>query len=77
MGQPKEQVIGDVQKNENNFIRVEIKTYKNSTYLDIRHCYYDQGGNMHYTTKGIVIMPVHLSSIREFLEEGERLFAEA
>lgn len=75
MGKPKDQVIGDVQKNDKNFIRVEIKTFKNSTYLDVRHCYYDAGGQMHYTQKGIAIQEEHLTQIRELLQEGEKLFA--
>lgn len=55
----------DVDKSEDVVIRVEVKTYRDHTYLDIRTMHRNDQDDLMYTKKGITL---GLDQVDELLE---------
>lgn len=47
----------DAVKNGSERLRVDVKTYRGNTYIDIRVWYVDAGGEYHPSSKGIMVKP--------------------
>lgn len=47
----------DAVKNASERVRVDVKTYRGNTYIDIRVWYVDAAGEYHPSSKGIMLKP--------------------
>lgn len=47
----------DAVKNASERVRIDVKTYRGNTYIDIRVWYVDAGGEYRPSSKGIMVKP--------------------
>ncbi|ASW00018.1 transcriptional coactivator p15/PC4 family protein [Paraburkholderia aromaticivorans] len=47
----------DAVKNASERLRVDLKTYRGNTYIDIRVWYVDAAGQYHPSSKGVMLKP--------------------
>jgi len=48
-------LIGEIEKNQNEVIRIKIEEFKGYKFLDIRVYFQDQGGEWKPTKKGVAV----------------------
>lgn len=65
-------LIRDIKKNSTERIRIALRTYKNSQFLDIRNFYDGSGKETEFrpTKKGIAIQFSFLSELKEAIEKA-------
>jgi len=61
--------IGTIAKNSRDTIVVQIKTFKNKYYLDIRNHYTDLEGNLRPTQKGISLEISRFNEIKKLIDD--------
>ncbi|TDY23928.1 transcriptional coactivator p15 (PC4) [Paraburkholderia sp. BL6665CI2N2] len=47
----------DAVKNASERVRIDVKTYRGNTYIDIRVWYVDAAGEYHPSSKGVMVKP--------------------
>jgi hypothetical protein len=62
-------LIGEIQKNSTEKIRVSIESYKGHEFIDVRVYYEDDTGEWRPTKKGIAIAPDKAVFIYSLLSE--------
>jgi len=65
-------LIGEIQKNSIDKLRVSISEYKGFTFLDIRVHYEDSQGEYKPTKKGITLKKEDIEPLIKLLKEGEK-----
>lgn len=63
-------LIGEIQKNSMEKIRVSTETFKGHSFIDIRVYYEDDTGEWKPTKKGIAIAPDKVDSLIELLKKA-------
>lgn len=63
-------LIGEINKNSTEKIRVTLSEYKGYTFLDVRVYYEDDSGEWHPTKKGIAISKDNPDPLIKLLNEG-------
>ena len=65
-------LIGEINKNPIEKIRVTISDYKNHRFLDVRVYFEDDSGEWRPTKKGIAISKDNLEPLIKLLNEGKK-----
>lgn len=65
-------LIGEIQKNSTERIRVSIEEYKGYSFLDVRVYYEDDQGEWRPTKKGIAVPPDKVRDLIELLRKGTK-----
>ena len=64
-------MIGEIQKNATERIRVSVSEYKGYTYLDLRIFFENDSGEWMPTKKGVTISKDNIESLISLLSEGK------
>ncbi len=64
------EIIGEIQKNTAEKIRVQWETYKGVRFLDVRAYYEDGSGEWKPTKKGIAIAPDKIDALVDLLKKA-------
>jgi hypothetical protein len=65
-------LIGEIQKNTTERIRVSVSEYRGYTFLDVRVYYEDDNGEWKPTKKGITVSKDNIESLIKLLNEGKK-----
>jgi hypothetical protein len=65
-------LIGEIQKNSTDKLRVSVSEYKSFTFLDVRVYYENDHGEYKPTKKGITLKKEDIEPLIKLLQEGER-----
>lgn len=65
-------LIGEIQKNSTEKIRVSTESYKGYDFIDVRVYYEDDTGEWKPTKKGIAISKDNLEPLIKLLNEGKK-----
>ena len=69
----KHKLIGQVQKNTSELIKISIEEYNGHEFIDLR-VYYDSGSGTYLPTKkGITLNGETISTAIDFLKKGQKL----
>ncbi len=69
----KQKLIGQVQKNTSELIKISIEEYNGHEFIDLR-VYFDSGSGEYLPTKkGITLNCETISSAIDFLKQGQKL----
>lgn len=72
MGTNDEQIIGDIRKNDKEFIRISIRKYNKYLYVDIRLYFTNEKGEEQFTKKGVTVSPVNLGRFVDLINSARR-----
>ncbi len=65
-------IIGEIERNDTEVLRVEASNYKGSDFISVRIYYLADNGEWRPTKKGITVKPDKVDELIEFLQEGKR-----
>lgn len=65
-------LIGEIQKNSTEKLKVSISEYKGFIFLDVRVHYEDDQGEYKPTKKGITLKKEDIEPLIKLLKEGEK-----
>jgi len=65
-------MVGEIKKNQNEKLRVQVAAFKGTTFLDARIYYEDSEGEWKPSKKGITIKKEDVDQFITFLEEGKK-----
>lgn len=65
-------LIGEIQKNSTEKIRVTVSEHKGYKFLDVRVYYEDDSGEWRPTKKGITVSKDNIETLVNFLNEGKK-----
>lgn len=65
-------LIGEIQKNATEKIRVSISEYKGHKFIDVRVYFEDDSGEWKPTKKGITVSKDNVDKLVELLNEGKK-----
>lgn len=70
--EPTDRLIGDVAKNSRgDVLRVQVRTFKGATFVDIRQHFPGDDGQLRATTKGVTLAPDKVAQLIELLERAK------
>jgi hypothetical protein len=64
-------VIGQVERNETEVIRISTEEFKGRSYVDVRVYFEDSEGEWKPTKKGVAISPDKLDQVIQLLKEAQ------
>lgn len=64
-------MIGQVERNQTEVIRVSAEEFKGRSYVDVRIYFEDSEGEWKPTKKGVTISPDKLEQVIELLREAQ------
>lgn len=64
-------LIGQVERNQTEVIRVSTEEFKGRAYIDVRIYFEDNEGEWKPTKKGVAINPDKLEQVIELLKEAQ------
>ena len=64
-------IIGEIERNDTERLRIEASNYKGSDFLSVRIYYLADNGEWRPTKKGITVKPDKVDELIEFLTEGK------
>lgn len=64
-------VIGEVERNETEILRISTEEFKGRAYIDMRIYFADNEGEWKPTKKGVTINPDKLDQVIELLREAQ------
>lgn len=69
-----DRIIGDIERNPTEIVRVGINSYKGKEYVDMRIYYKDDAGEWKPTKKGVTVVPEKLDAFLTLLGEAKAAF---
>ncbi len=64
-------IIGEIERNDTERLRVEASNYKGSDFISVRIYYLADNGEWRPTKKGITVKPDKVEELIGFLTEGK------
>ncbi len=64
-------VIGEIERNDTERLRVEASNYKGSDFISVRIYYLADNGEWRPTKKGITVKPEKIDELIEFLNQAK------
>ncbi|MEN8222686.1 MAG: transcriptional coactivator p15/PC4 family protein [Acidobacteriota bacterium] len=64
-------IIGEIERNDTERLRVEASNYKGSDFISVRIYYLADNGEWRPTKKGITVKPDQVDELIGFLTEGK------
>jgi len=64
-------IIGEIERNDTERLRVEASNYKGSDFISVRIYYLADNGEWRPTKKGITVKPDKVDELIGFLTEGK------
>ena len=64
-------IIGEIERNDTERLRIEASNYKGSDFLSVRIYYLADNGEWRPTKKGITVKPDKVDELIGFLNEGK------
>ena len=64
-------IIGEIERNDTERLRIEASNYKGSDFISVRIYYLADNGEWRPTKKGITVKPDKIDELIAFLTEGK------
>ncbi len=66
-------IIGEIERNSMERIRVSVETYKNHIFIDLRTYFEDDEGEWRPTKKGITIQPDKVDEVNDLIKKADEV----
>jgi hypothetical protein len=63
-------LIGEIERNATERVRISTESYKGRDYLDVRIYYQDNNGEWKPTKKGVTISPEKIDELSELVKKA-------
>lgn len=64
-------ILGEIERNPTEVLRVSLENFKGRDYIDLRIYYQDDNGEWKPTKKGVTVAPDKIDSIIEFFTKAK------